>query len=316
MVVTFGGIHDAAGAESFPGFEQYAAVREIPAPAGFRVLETPATSARVLATGKAGDSVVSLGHLDVGGVRYYMSDWSFRRWKNEGKNPNWVVLNKTGGTTPEAGVPAPEASPAPYQTWVFDAGAYKVGPIQLWNISGLTTTIASSGLRAKWIDAGKEGEKRTAEPEDPSEILVMEIRSYRTGGDTGENLKEFADLITLFSPSIRTMVGIRVGDTYGALMDAYARKGYRKKGGWYANGELSICYAAALEDEDGDSVMSYSYKFEWNRPGAISVEVPQRDIPRSLRISRISTAAGGTRLGKDLAKGKFQLLAKKQGQSR
>lgn len=313
ILVTIGGARDAVGAQTFPGFEQYATVREIPAPAGFRVLEAPAASARVLATGKAGDSVASLGHLDVGGDRYYMSDWSFRRWKNEGKNPNWVALNKRGGVAPEPGVLEVEAKLAPYQAWVFDAGAGKIGPIKNGNLSGLSAAIASSGLRERWIDVGKVGENRAVEPIDSSELLVMEIRPYRTGGDSGDNPKDFAELITLFSPSIRTATGIRVGDSYGKLTDIYTKIGYRRNAGHLDNGELSIGYEAALEDEGVDSSSGYAFYFKWNRAGAKSVEIPHRDIPRDLRISRICYFAGGARQGPNLFAGKcVQLLAKKR----
>lgn len=110
------------GNQAEPSFVAYAERRQIPAPQGFEVLDAPRQGGRVVksVTENAGTLGV-MGEVTVEGVTYFISDWSFDRWRLQGIQPNWIRIrgaaagNRTvAQPAPQPPVPAP-STPSPFQ---------------------------------------------------------------------------------------------------------------------------------------------------------------------------------------------------------
>jgi len=71
---------------------------------GFDVVAEPAALSPALKTLPPGTEATVAAEISINGSVYYMSDWSFERWRNAGARPNWMRENGAAAARGGAGV--------------------------------------------------------------------------------------------------------------------------------------------------------------------------------------------------------------------
>lgn len=72
-------------------FIKYEQTMSIPVPNGYLLKSDPSLEANDIPIKQMDNSLLAVGHVDVDGQRFYMTEWSWSQYL-KGKNPNWVLL--------------------------------------------------------------------------------------------------------------------------------------------------------------------------------------------------------------------------------
>lgn len=70
------------------------------------VLDAPTSRAKILKRLERNEQVRVKAFVEIDGIRYFMSDWSFNRWQSRSISPNWIRIG-TGRIEPESYVGRP-----------------------------------------------------------------------------------------------------------------------------------------------------------------------------------------------------------------
>jgi hypothetical protein len=73
-------------------FNKYPELIQISAPNGFVIKNSPSLSASTIKEKRGYYNLGIVGHIDVDGQKFYMTEWSWSQY-NKGKNPSWVLLH-------------------------------------------------------------------------------------------------------------------------------------------------------------------------------------------------------------------------------
>lgn len=122
----------APGSGTGKGYQVMSKAEEISFPSGFTILSAPSADAKTISTKPGPLTAAVRAYKDSGGIRYYMTDWSYQRIR-EGHQPNWI--KHSGPQAPamflsagdrKKSVSPPIANPAPPSDLEFsDANQYK-----------------------------------------------------------------------------------------------------------------------------------------------------------------------------------------------